>query len=199
MVYDEEAIKKKLKMEIGCSDVSDMDLWKHKVIFNSPVKGDDGMSMNAAEYVAKGLEEWKSSITELKNELVKEEPEQEKFKVGEIKQLEVPDSTPQTNFKAFDVGYNLDHFVVAFNMDKPESKYEIEILQANFTFIKERDTKDITQFDRVISYYQWHTWMSRLDRPVSTGVFDMEDVDKKLMFTFQGLEDEGLEQAQKFM
>lgn len=198
--YDEEAIKQKLKMECGCSDVPDLELWKHKVILGSPVKGDDTMSLNAAEYVAKGLEEWKNSIAQVNEEMADKDFGQEyNLKPIEVKQLEAPKAEVQRNFRIFDVGHGLDHFVVGINMDQEDSEINVQILQSNFTYIKERAVEDLTAFDRPLSYYQWYTWMSRLDRPVSTGVFDMQDFDKKLNFTFEGLDDQGLEQAKKFI
>jgi hypothetical protein len=198
--FDEQAITQKLKMEIGLSDVPDMDLWKHKVILNSPVKGDDEFSMNAAEYVSKGLEEWRIAI-EQTNQEIKDDIDPEEYNIkplDSIPQLEVP-KPEKSVFRVFDVSHGLDSFVVGVNMEHPDAITNIEIIQSNFTYAKERQIEDLTAFDRPLSYYQWHTWMSQIDRPVSTGIFDMEDFEKKLNFTFEGVEDTGLEQAKRFL
>lgn len=198
--FEEETIKQKLKMEIGLSDVPDMELWKHTVVLNSPVKGDAEMSLNAAEYVSKGLEEYKNSVSQVNAEIA--EPgfgQSYKIVDQEVPQLKVPDTKPQLNFRTFDVGHDDQHFLVVINMDQDNAAEYVKIVESNFTFIKERSVGDMTEFDNRISYFQWHNWQARIDRPVSTGIFEMNDVMSKLNFSMEGVDESEFEQAKELI
>ncbi len=193
--FDREETIRRLKAEIGVADVPDHLLYKHKVIINSPTGKDDSMSLTAAEYVEKGLEELERSIEE-NNRLMADDsinvevtPEMHTT-LHMIPEPEVPDFS---EVRFFDVGEGTDHFLVAINPQQELASNFIAILQADTrTYIKERPASDLTDFDRIISFYQWQGWRDSLDRsrPVSTGVVELDNLFDQIEMKMEFIGDE---------
>lgn len=199
MNYTQEELVNKLKAEIGLSDIPTEELSKHTVIFNSPVKGDEEMSMTADLYIKNGLKIWHEAVAQLNIDLNDESFKS--FKVeneGMPKMLEVPSvEVIPDKLEYYDVAHNEEALLVCVNLAQETGEVDRDMLKGHFTCLGQRAIGDINSTDRVISFYQWYNWQSRLERPVSTGIFELDDFQEKLKFSFQGLE--GLDEMKGFL
>lgn len=206
--FNQEETIKKLKAEIGLSDIPDFDLYKYKVVLNSPTGQDETYTLTGAEYVANGIAEWKSAIEQTNKEL----ESAESFLINQdptqpIKQLEVPGKSDFSAVKFFDVEGDGTRYVVALNSESPTFDDEIFIIKNHRTYVGEHKYEDLTQFDSVISFSQWQGWLAYMDRnrPASTGLIEngqvqLKDLFDSLEMTMQtiGEDDTDLTQAGRF-
>jgi hypothetical protein len=168
-----------LKREIGLSHVPYDELHLHSISFDL-FNTDDSLKRNAKEYIDEQLEiieeQYKSvgaNINELDDLLVACNEDTVVTPTGEffgnveptlIQLPEIKQTIERANMHYYDVDVNGNHYTVVINDHGGDCRIKDQIAHVVNTsyFIEERDPNSLTQFDNIISYYQFANVIQRI-------------------------------------
>ena len=189
MLFDREKAKKDLKFSIGLQDIPDEELKNHTIAFNSPVKGSLEMSMNAEDYVNSELDTWEKAWKELDYDMeVSEDVLTVNTDMALLPEVDFEKPVEVPTLRYFYVNMDGVYNTIVINTTVEDHIQQINTIKVHKSFIMERTVDTLTALDIMISYYQWHNWATKQE-DVSTGVFDMSQLEDKLNFMFQGADD----------